>query len=151
MSTEESQGAREVRVGQVCWLEIPVSDISRASKFYEGLFGWQCDLNPVPQAETPTPDCPFKGMYFFNKKDTVNGAFVVMSDDHRVVNFFEDRPRAMPVLPTIQVADIAETLKLAEKLGGKNQWPRTSCGPNAGFYAHVIDTEGNMIGMWAQN
>lgn len=107
----------------ICWLEIPVQDVSRAQKFYSELFGWECSKDPLPAP--PETGGPLKGLYFFNSSrggKVLHGAFMHLPDDHRVINHDPSRPGAMPILPTLNVDDCAETLKQAESLGGKTQW-----------------------------
>lgn len=51
-----------------------------------------------------------------------------------------------PVI-VISVQSIDESIKKIEKVGGKIFKPKVSVG-QMGFYAQIIDTEGNIIGLW---
>ncbi|KEY64264.1 hypothetical protein S7711_09865 [Stachybotrys chartarum IBT 7711] len=102
-------------LGQICWLEIPVTDVARARKFYSELLGWEIlpDVMPGPH------DSPIKSMHFFRKGEALNGTFLVMDETDRVRNHDEARPLAMPVLTTFCVRDCDDSLRLVAKLGGK--------------------------------
>ncbi|KAF4463906.1 hypothetical protein FALBO_9269 [Fusarium albosuccineum] len=133
-------------LGQICWLEIPVRDVPRAKKFYTELFGWEF----VTEPGKPVGNC-VKSMHFFNKGKTLHGAFLEHDESYHVINNIPDRPAALPVLPTLCVQDCEKTLDKAAVEGGKTAIPKTAIGGGMGFFARVIDTEGNMIGIWSQN
>lgn len=112
-------------IGEICWLEIPVMDIVRAQKFYTDIFGWNCNSQVVRPSDGNVPageDCPVKSIHFFNKGQTLNGAFQLMRDDNHFANVDLDRPHAIPVLPTLNVKDCAKTLEQVEQAGGRTQW-----------------------------
>src|SRR5262249_14789178 len=48
----EDARAREMRHGQVCYLQIPAVDLMQSAEFYEKLFGWQIE-RPYPSFESP--------------------------------------------------------------------------------------------------
>ncbi|KAK7429643.1 hypothetical protein QQZ08_003838 [Neonectria magnoliae] len=132
-------------LGQICWLEVPVLDVDRAKKFYTELFGWDFSDESRPGVG----DC-VKSMHFFSKGKTLHGAFMHVEAKYQVVNHVPGDPAPMPVLPTLCVVDCAETLEKAEALGGKTAIWKTEIGGGMGFFARLIDTEGNMIGTWSQ-
>lgn len=114
-------------MGKICWLEIPVKDIYRAQKFYTDIFSWDCDPEPkdpvqYPTSSSDTVDSPIQSLHFFRKGEALNGAFMLGKADHQVVNYDPNRPRALPLLPTIHIEDCADTLRKAEALGGKTTW-----------------------------
>ena len=105
-------------MGTICWLEIPVKDVSRAQTFYTDIFGWD-----FPNASSSDPaESPSRSLHFFNKGEALNGAFVLDKDGHQVINHDPSRPQAAPLLPTINVVDCADTLRKAEAIGGKIGW-----------------------------
>ncbi|EXK39493.1 hypothetical protein FOXG_05375 [Fusarium oxysporum f. sp. lycopersici 4287] len=132
-------------LGQICWLEVPVRDVPRAKAFYMELFGWEF----VPEPQKAVGDC-VKSMHFFNKGKTLHGAFLEHDEEYHVINNNPDKPGALPVLPTLCVLDCEETLAKANAIGGKTAVPKTAIGGGMGYFARVIDTEGNMIGLWSQ-
>jgi catechol 2,3-dioxygenase-like lactoylglutathione lyase family enzyme len=46
--------------GQVCYLQMPAVDATRAAAFYEAVFGWQTE-HPYQDFESPRPDRPVGG------------------------------------------------------------------------------------------
>ncbi|KAH6899643.1 hypothetical protein B0T10DRAFT_1352 [Thelonectria olida] len=132
-------------LGQITWLEVPVLEVDRAKKFYADLFGWEF----APEPKKAVGDC-VKALYFFSKGKTLNGAFMHVEEKYQVVNNVPGNPGALPILPTLCVLDCAETLDKAASLGGKTAIPKTEIGGNMGYFARLIDSEGNMMGVWSQ-
>jgi len=52
-----------------------------------------------------------------------------------------------PILDFIQVEEIDAAVSKVEKLGGKIAQPITAI-PGVGLTAMILDTEGNLIGLW---
>ncbi|EEU44997.1 hypothetical protein FSOLCH5_012470 [Fusarium solani] len=132
-------------LGQICWLEVPVRDFARAKKFYTEIFGWEVMDEPAKAVG----DC-VKSMHFFNKGKTLHGAFLELDEPYHVVNNIAERPAALPLMPTLCVVDCEETLKKVASAGGKTALPKTAIGGEMGYFARLIDTEENMIGIWSQ-
>ncbi|KAM5376845.1 hypothetical protein ACJZ2D_005332 [Fusarium nematophilum] len=145
MSSADESLTKEA-LGQICWLEVPARDVPRAKKFYTQLFGWEYGAEPAK----PVGDC-VKSMHFFNKGKSLHGAFLEVDEQYHVVNNISDRPAALPVMPTFCVEDCEKTLEKAGSEGGKTAIPKTAIGGEMGYFARLIDTEGNMIGIWSQN
>ncbi|KAI5462714.1 hypothetical protein BGZ63DRAFT_423941 [Mariannaea sp. PMI_226] len=143
-ATDDCSSVNEA-LGQSCWLEVPVLEVDRAAKFYTDIFGWEIAPEPKPAIG----DC-VKNLYFFSKGKSLHGAFLHVDAKYQVVNNISDNPAALPILPTLCVVDCAETLDKANSLGGKTAIPKTQIGGNMGYFARLIDTEGNMIGVWSQ-
>ncbi|WYZ41658.1 hypothetical protein EsH8_V_000553 [Colletotrichum jinshuiense] len=99
--------------GQMCWLEVPVSDPGRAAEFYTAVLGWDCTGTGMP---SPTPG--IKTVHFFNKGE-LHGGFLLMEEGNQIANHDEAKPERMAVLPTFCVQSIEETVAKAEKLGGR--------------------------------
>ncbi len=118
-------------VNAINWFEISVTDINRASKFYETIFEVKLehvDMMGMLMAMFPNQDGNGK----------VSGA-LVKSDDHKpstegAVLYLNGDP------------DLDIVLAKVEAAGGKVVLPKTSIGPN-GFMAFFIDTEGNKVGL----
>lgn len=118
------------------WFEVPALDISRAKKFYGAIF------------DAKFPDMPeMMGMKMAAfpadwTSGKVSGA-LAQSEMHKpshdgAIIYLNANP------------DIQTVLDRIEPAGGKVAMPRTSLGPN-GFMAFIIDTEGNKMGLHAQN
>ena len=104
-------------IGKITFLEIPVYDIDRAKKFYTAVLDWEYKGEAIANAPAG-----LHGMYFFHKGDVLHGCFNHMKEGKALRNHNENDPEVLPLLPTVEVADCAETLAKAEANGGKIQW-----------------------------
>lgn len=117
----------------VCWFEIPVSDLKRARKFYEKVFGVKLkleDMDPVKMA-------------FFPMSQTTFGAAGALA---KCDGYF--KPSHEGTLVYFSVASVEAALKKIEKAGGKTLMPVKSIG-QYGFIAHFEDCEGNRVALHA--
>jgi predicted enzyme related to lactoylglutathione lyase len=119
------------------WFEIPATDISRATRFYESIFNTQLDQMPemlgMKMAGFPSEMGSGKA----------NGG-LVQSDMHKpstegAVIYLNANPDMQPVIERI------------EKAGGKVVMPKTEISPEIGYMAFFIDSEGNKVGLHSQN
>ena len=120
---------------QVVHFHIPVNEMSRAKKFYTDIFGWEIEeiekhknYQLVTTVATDENDIPVEA-------GAINGALYV-----------RETPEEYPEI-TIEVSSIDDYLKKIEESGGKLVTPKTPVG-DFGFYAEVLDTENNTIGLW---
>ncbi|HPG12100.1 MAG TPA: VOC family protein [Chitinophagaceae bacterium] len=118
----------------ISWFEIPSTDLDRATKFYETIFGIQ--LAPL--------DLPNIKMRMFPLDDMmtqVGGAVVDSGGFHK--------PSATdgPLIYLNGNPDVQAVLDKTEAAGGKILVPKTEISPEYGFMAVIIDTEGNRIGL----
>ena len=114
------------------WFEIHVTDMDRASRFYEAVF--QQTLNPLP-----SPD-PQMEMRMLSGDMTMHGA------NGALVKHPMKKPTTEGVLVYFSCEDCATQQALAVEHGGKIYKPKFSIGPN-GFIAIIGDSEGNAIGL----
>jgi predicted enzyme related to lactoylglutathione lyase len=120
------------RQSRVTWFEIPVTDFERAVAFYEKIFAVtlkQGDFGPdrlgmFPYDPPAIGGCIIKGDRYRPGPD---GVAIYLNAD--------------PVL--------AEVLARVEQAGGKVVLPRTALPEGMGYYAHIIDSEGNRVGLHA--
>ena len=120
---------------QVVHFHVPVNDMSRAKKFYTDIFGWEIEeiekhknYQLVTTVATDENDIPIE-------PGAINGALYV-----------RETPEEYPEI-TIEVSSIDDYLKKIEESGGKLVTPKTPVG-DLGFYAEILDTENNTIGLW---
>lgn len=118
-------------VNAINWFEISVTDVDRASNFYEKIF--DVKLERMEMMGSIMAMFPFEG-----GNGKVSGA-LVKSDDHKpsmegVVLYLNGDP------------DLDNVLNKVEAAGGKVVMPKVSIGDN-GFMAFFIDTEGNKLGL----
>lgn len=122
----------------ITWFEIPVSDIDRAKAFYETIF----DIEMITRK-----DGDDEAVFFpFNPN-------VVQATSGRVTGVLSKSPRNSPstngtmvyinASPSIQIV-----LDKVEKAGGKILAPQTPI--PAGLIAIIMDTEGNKVGLHAE-
>lgn len=119
------------------WFEIPAQDIARAKGFYESIFNVKMEDMPEMMGMKMSSFPAEMG----NGK--VSGAVVqsqmhVPSKDGAVV-YLNANPSIQNVIDRI------------EKSGGKVMMPKTQISPEIGYMAFFVDTEGNKIGLHAQN
>lgn len=118
----------------ISWFEIPASDLERAQKFYETIFG----ISLIPM------DLPNIKMRMFPLNDMMNqvgGALVDSGGFHK--------PSATdgPLIYLNGNPDVQQVLDRVEAAGGTIMVPKTEISPDYGFMAVLIDTEGNRIGL----
>ena len=113
----------------ISWFEIPSSDLKRATKFYETIFG--VTLNPL--------DLPNIKMRMFPLEDMMGvGGAVVDSG-----GFHKPSTTDGPLIYLNGNPDLQKLLDKVEGAGGKIMVPKTEISPEYGFMAVIIDTEGN--------
>lgn len=116
----------------ISWFEIPSTNLDRATKFYETIFG----VSLIPM------DMPSIKMRMFPLEDMMGvGGALVDGDFHK--------PSATdgPLIYLNGNPDVQNVLDKVEAAGGKIIVPKTEISPEYGFMAVFIDTEGNRIGL----
>lgn len=117
----------------ISWFEIPASNLERATKFYESIFGVK--LNPL--------DLPNIKMRMFPLDDMMGvGGAVVDSG-----GFHKPSTTDGPMIYLNGNPDCQKILDKVEAAGGKIMVPKTEISPEYGYMAVIIDTEGNRIGL----
>jgi len=111
----------------ITWFEIPTADLERATKFYETVLDVQLipygDANKVfPRGEEGVSGCL---VYREVSKPSTDGTTVFLNADGKL--------------------DVS--VKRAEELGAKITVPRTEIPGGFGFFACLIDSEGNHVGL----
>ncbi|HSZ25117.1 MAG TPA: hypothetical protein VK766_05340 [Cytophagaceae bacterium] len=118
------------------WFEIPVSDISRATQFYETIFDNQ--MMPMDMMGMKMAMFPADGM---NGK--VGGSLVQSPMHHPSEKGSIVYLNANP--------DLQLVLDRIEKSDHKILVPKTLINAETGYLAHFIDSEGNVIGLHSNN
>jgi hypothetical protein len=114
--------------GVITWFEIPALDVERATRFYSSIIGATFERDPLDADHA----------FFGHDGEGVGGE--VCREQHL-------RPGAEGVVVYLNAPDgIAETLARVPAAGGTVVLPKTEIGPH-GFIAHILDTEGNRIGL----
>ena len=119
------------------WFEIPATDITRAKKFYGAIFNTEMEEmgEMMGMKMVAFPNDPGNGK--------ASGA-LVQSQMHKpstegTVNYLNANPSIQAVIDRIETA------------GGKVVMPKTQISPEIGYMAFFIDSEGNRVGLNAQN
>ena len=122
------------RHNAVNWFEIPVLDLDRAQRFYEILFATPLLRDPI-DGEGALAVFPYE-------KYGVGGCLRRMADgprpSHDGATIYLN---AVPSLDTV--------LARVEAAGGSIAQSRTKLPAGLGCFAHVIDSEGNRVGLHA--
>lgn len=118
----------------ISWFEIPATNLDRATKFYESVFGLKLDPIDTPNIKMrifPLDD-PMKG---------VSGAVVDSGGFHK--------PSATdgPLIYLNGNPDVQTFLDKIEAAGGKIIVPKTEISPEYGYMGVFVDSEGNRIGL----
>jgi predicted enzyme related to lactoylglutathione lyase len=118
---------------KVLWVEIPVKNLERAMKFYEGVF----DLQPMEVIEEAV-----------RRHATLNAGGSEPGGSINLTQNFEPSDKGVLVYLSLP-DDLAGRLEKVVALGGKIVADKASMGP--GFYAIVLDSEGNNLALYAPN
>lgn len=116
------------------WFEIPVSDFSRAKKFYETLFNYEMPENKMGDVHM--------GFFLYDVKGGKAGGAICQSKNHI--------PSDMGAVIYLNAQpDLQVVLDRVEGAGGKILQTKTKVSPDQelGFYAFIIDTEGNRVAL----
>ena len=118
----------------ISWFEIGTSDLNRATKFYETIFG--VTLTPLDLDNIKMRMFPLEDMM-----TQVGGAIVDSGGFHK--------PSSTdgPLIYLNGNPDVQNVLDKVEAAGGKIMVPKTLISPEYGFMAVILDSEGNRIGL----
>jgi hypothetical protein len=117
----------------VHWFEIPVTDLERATAFYEAVFQTQLQRNDMDTFR----------MAWFPMAEGAFGAPGSLIQGESYV------PSHAGSLVYLSVDDIEATLARVEQHGGRVLMPKSSIG-EYGFVAHFEDSEGNRVSLHAK-
>jgi hypothetical protein len=114
----------------ITWFEIPAADLARATRFYETMLS-----SPLKQEAMG----PYQMAVFPYQTPGIGGCLVQGTD-------YAQSPNGVVVYvnaaPSIDAA-----LERAKTAGGRIAVPKTELPGGMGFFAHVIDSEGNRVGL----
>jgi predicted enzyme related to lactoylglutathione lyase len=114
----------------VNWFEIPVTDMARATAFYQDVFNLQLQSMNVGALEMA---------FFPTRLGTTGAAGALMKGEAY-------QPSQQGVRIYFSTPDIDDTLRRAQKRGAKVLLPKTQIG-SFGAIASFVDSEGNRIGL----
>jgi uncharacterized protein len=131
MSTTASAPAA-LRPTVAVWFEIPAADYERAIRFYETLFAKP--LNRVSHDPQTMAVFPYE-------RPGVSGCIVPAQS--------AGGGASGPIVFLNADGRLDEMLEEVYEAGGRIVTPRTEIGAGMGWFAHIIDSEGNRIGLHA--
>lgn len=111
-------------MNNICHWELQTKSPETAKMFYENLFGWK--LNYEKEMNYVMIDTGTQPGGGINIVDKIEPSGTILY---------------------VEVSDIEDTLKKAEKLGGKTLVGKKPI-PNIGFFGILSDAEGNKIGLY---
>ena len=118
----------------ISWFEIPTTNLDRAQRFYEALFG----ITMIP---LDTPALKLRMFPIDDMMNGVGGAIVYYGD------FYIPSATAGPLIYLNANPDVQQVLDKVEAGGGKILIPKTQISPEYGYMAVILDTEGNRIAL----
>lgn len=117
----------------ISWFEISVSDLHRARQFYESIFEIEMKeetMGPMQMAVFP-----------YDREKATGGC--LLQGPHCA-------PSREGVVLYLNAGDSVDTvLDRVAAAGGEITVPKTALPPGMGFFAHIVDTEGNRVGLHA--
>jgi len=119
----------------VNWFEIPANDFDRAVNFYNSLFDYE--FHKVNMMGTEMAFFPGEVKNQGAAGAIVKGEGYSPTENGSLIYFTAGD-------------DLSQVLGKVESAGGKVTLPKTAIGEN-GFIAHLIDSEGNKIGLHSVN
>jgi len=124
----------EVTHNVVGWIEIPVTDMERAVKFYEAVLDYKltrAKLNSLDMAWFPWVD-----------NSIGSGCSLVYEK-----NYYKPSQDGVIIYLTAFSGDVSIELSRVEPNGGKVLMPKKQISPEHGFMGVFLDTEGNRIAL----
>ena len=116
----------------ISWFEIPAADLPRATRFYETVLGAKL------KSEVMGP----QRLSIFAYEQPGVGGCLIAGNDHA--------PAATGTIVYLQVGQALDSaLERVARAGGKVALPKTALPEGMGFYAHIVDSEGNRVGLHA--
>lgn len=116
------------------WVEVPVSDMARAIKFYNTVLDWnlqEVQLGPLSMAWFP----------WDHAAPGASGS-LVKNENYT--------PASVGVLVYFSCDDVATQIARVESAGGKVLRGKTQISPDYGYMGLATDTEGNRIAFHSQ-
>ena len=116
------------------WVEVPVTNMERAIKFYETVFDFKIErhqMGPLDMGWFP----------YFEEGLGSGGSLVYHSE------YYKPSTDGVLVYFTSRAGDLDVELARVEKAGGKVLQKKTLIAENYGYMALLIDSEGNRVAL----
>lgn len=119
------------------WFEIPVADFDRAKRFYESIFDYQMPENQMGPARM--------GFLLYDFQNGGRGGAIVHHP-----GFYSPSTNGTLVYLNCD-PDLSEVLNRVASAGGKILQEKTLVAPNLGYWALIVDSEGNRVALHSTN
>ncbi len=120
------------------WFEIPATDLDRAQKFYESIFGFEMINQEMENMGMKMAAFPYEPGSGKAAGGLIQSQMHVPSDKGALI-YLNANPNMDPVIEKI------------EANGGKVVMPKMKISDEIGYMAFFTDTEGNKVGLHSQN
>ncbi len=117
----------------VVHFEVPTDNLLRAQKFYADVFGWK--TTEIPELGAVMLETTESEHGQPKRPGAINGSMTLRQEMAR-----------QPVI-VIAVSSLDETIAAVKAAGGAVLQAKVAMGSRA-HYARVVDSEGNVIGLW---
>ncbi|HTK59642.1 MAG TPA: VOC family protein [Candidatus Baltobacteraceae bacterium] len=122
----------------VGWFEIPVTDMERATKFYETVFETTLRYMPLGELE----------MAMFPPHESNKGAQGALVKHEK---YYKPSQDGVLIYFTAQSGDLKKEVSRVEAAGGKILAPIKQISEDYGWMAVCLDTEGNRFAIHSRN
>ncbi len=117
------------------WIEIPVTDMDRAMKFYETVFGFTLERHQMG---------PLDMAWFPSVEDSPGAAGTLVKHPE----FYAPSENQGPLVYfTAFSGDLSIELERVEKAGGKVLVEKKEIAPDVGYMGLFVDSEGNRVAL----
>jgi predicted enzyme related to lactoylglutathione lyase len=113
------------------WFEIPAADLPRATRFYDAVL--------ARKLKSETMGSMKLSVFAYGQSGV--GGCLIEGEGHT--------PAADGTLVYLSVSSLDDALERAWHAGGKIVLPKTALPEGMGFFAHILDSEGNLVGLHA--
>jgi uncharacterized protein len=117
----------------VTWFEIPATDLERAQRFYESVLGTTMRREQMGDEQLAV---------FVYQEPGAGGC--LHRGSHPVAPSRDGTRVYLDAGPSLDAA-----LARVERAGGRIATPKVALPPGMGFFAHIEDSEGNVVGLHA--
>lgn len=121
------------------WIEIPVTNCTRAASFYNYVFDWTLEFKTYGKAQIEM------AMFPENTENPGAGGALVC------------QPTVMTPSSTLgplvyfTCIDAGNAAEKSERAGGRIEMPKTPLPSGQGYFSVVLDSEGNRIGFYSKS
>lgn len=130
----------DLQTNILTWFEIPVTDTHRAKRFYETILDIEMSTRVFPETNEELTFFPYDPNVVQATSGRITGVLTKSEankpSDKGTLVYINASPELQMVLDKVELA------------GGRVIVPKTAM--NAGFIAIIMDTEGNKVGLHAE-